>query len=101
MRNKTEPTEARRQYAAAYAAHYSAHDLPLALQVYNKVMASYANAQEADYSRMQIRNIVNAVVPKQELLDAETELVRVHFEQDERHDADRIPLGRLTSKLPT
>ena len=28
MRNKTKHTEANRQYAAAYAAHYTEHDLP-------------------------------------------------------------------------
>ena len=35
---------------------------------------------EAEYSRVQIQNIVNAVVPKQELLDAQMELALNHFE---------------------
>jgi hypothetical protein len=64
MRNKTEPTEAGRQYAAAYAAHYTTQNAALALQLYRKLMASHANADEARYSRMQIQNIVNAVIPK-------------------------------------
>jgi hypothetical protein len=81
MRNETVPTEASRQYAAAYAAHYSGRDLPVALQLYKKLMASHPTAQEAGYSWIQVQNIVNAVVPKQELLDAQMELVLVHFER--------------------
>ena len=81
MRNETEPTEASQQYTAAYAAHYIGHDLPLALQLYRKLMASHPSAREAEYSRMQVQNIVNAVVPKQELLDAQMGLVLVHFER--------------------
>jgi hypothetical protein len=81
MRNETVPTEASRQYTAAYAAHYSGRDLPVALQLYKKLMASHPTAQEAGYSRTQVQNIVNAVVPKQELLDAQMELVLVHFER--------------------
>lgn len=81
MRNETVPTEASRQYEAAYAAHYTGRDLPVALQLYKKLMASHPTAQEAGYSRTQVQNIVNAVVPKQELLDAQMELVLVHFER--------------------
>jgi hypothetical protein len=54
-------TEAAREYAAAYAAHYS-------------------GAPEAGYSRTQVQNIVNAVVPKQELLDAQMELALARLE---------------------
>jgi hypothetical protein len=82
MRNETEHTEAGRQYAAAYAAHYARHDLPLAFRLYKKLMGSHPSTQEANYARMQVQNIVNAVVPKQELLDAQMELVRAHFEHD-------------------
>jgi hypothetical protein len=82
MRNETEPTEASQEYTVAYAAHYSGRDLPLALRLYKKLMASYPSTREADYSRMQVQNIVNAVVPNQELLDAQMELVRVHFERE-------------------
>jgi hypothetical protein len=82
MRTETEPTEASRQYAAAYAAHYTGRDLPLALQLYQKLMALHPSAREAGYARMQVQNIVNAVVPKQELLEAEIKLVLAHFEHD-------------------
>jgi hypothetical protein len=65
MQNKIELTQAGRQYAAAYAAHYTEHDLPMAMQLYRQVMASHPSDPEAEYSRFQIQNIVNAVVPKQ------------------------------------
>ena len=74
MSNETAVTDVRRQYAAAYAAHYTERDLPAALQLYRKVMASHPSALEAGYSRAQIHNIVNAVVPKQEIQDAQIEL---------------------------
>ena len=97
MKNQTEPTEANRQYAAAYAAHYTGHDLPLALQLYQALMSAYPNAQEAAYDQMQIQNIVNAVVPRQALLDAQIELVRIHFERDRHLDIGRI-LGTQLSE---
>jgi len=80
MRNETELTKANRQYAEAYATHYTEHDLPSAMRLYQQVMASHPSDPEAEYSRVQIKNIVNAVVPKQELLDAQMELALTHFE---------------------
>lgn len=80
MRNRTELTEANRQYATAYAAHSTEHDLPAAMRLYKQVMASHPNDPEAEYSRVQCRNIINAAVPKQELLDAQMELAPTHFE---------------------
>jgi hypothetical protein len=100
MRNENEPTEGNRQYAAAYAAHYTEHDLPSALRLYRQVMASHPSDPEAEYSRVQIQNIVKAVVPKQELLDAQLELVLAHFEQDGPPDAQRTPVAPLVSGLP-
>ena len=92
MLNDTELTEAGRQYAAAYAAHYTGHDLPAALQLYMKVMASHPDAQEAGYSHSQIENIVNAVVPKQDLLDAQIKMALAHFAHEGPSDARRTPL---------
>ena len=91
MKKQTESTEASRQYDAAYAAHYTGRDLPLALQLYKELMSAYPNAREAGYARMQVQNIVNAVIPKQALLDAQTELARIHFEYDGRLDDGPIP----------
>ena len=50
------------------------------MRLYKQVMASHPSDPEAEYSRVQIQNIVNAVVPKQELLDAQMELAVTHFE---------------------
>jgi hypothetical protein len=80
MKSETEPTEANRQYAAAYAAHYNDHNLTSAMQLYRNVIASHPTDPEAEYSRVQIQNIVKAVVPKQELLDAQMELALPYFE---------------------
>ena len=101
MLNDTELTEAGREYAAAYAAHYKGRDLPVALQLYKKVMASHPSTQEAGYSRTQVQNIVNAVVPKQELLDAQIELALAHLDHDGPPDARRIPVRQLASELST
>lgn len=76
-------------YATAYAAHYSYHDLPLALSHYQGVISTYPDAPEADYSRMQIQNIVNTIISKQDLMDAQLELVRVHFEHEGTPDNSR------------
>ena len=100
-RNDRELTEAGRQYATAYAAHYKGHDLPAALQLYMNVMASHPDAQEAGYSGAQVQNIVNAVVPKQELLNAQMELARAHFEPESPPDGRRSPDSPLAAGLST
>lgn len=101
MKNDTDLTEPDRQYAAAYAAHYTQRDLPVALQLYVKVMASHPGTQEADCARTQIQMIVNTVVPKQELLDAQIELAFAHFEHEGPPDAGRTAVRPLASGLPT
>ena len=79
MKAITELTESARDYATAYAAHYTDHDLPTALQLYLKVMASHPGTKEAGYARAQAQNIINATVPDQELLEAQVELAVAHF----------------------
>jgi hypothetical protein len=49
--------------------HYETKDLREALELYGGVLASCPNAPEAEYSRAQIRNIVDAVVPKPLILE--------------------------------
>lgn len=78
MKKAAKKTAASQQYASAHEAHYSAKDLGEALKQYRAVMNAHPEAQEAEYSRSQIQNIVSSVVPKQELLDAQVELALAH-----------------------
>ena len=83
MKNECIPTEAGEQYAAAYAAHYTEKNLHQALKLYKGIVTAHPNAPEAGYSHSQIQNIVNNVVPKQDLLDAQVELALART-RDER-----------------
>lgn len=82
MGNEIERGEAGRQYAAAHAAHYVARDLPLALQLYKALLVAHPSTQEADYSRTQVQNLVNAVIPRRRILEAQIELAVAHFERE-------------------
>lgn len=84
---------AARDYALAYAAHYSQRDLVRALHLYQEVIASHASARQVGYSRSQIWNIVKVVVPEQELLAAQVELALVCLERLIAPDAELIPLA--------
>ncbi|MEJ2240223.1 MAG: hypothetical protein P8X82_18185 [Gemmatimonadales bacterium] len=94
-----EVAEAGQQYAAAYAAHYTTKDLREALRLYRGVMAAHPNTQEAGYSQSQIQNIVNAVVPRQELLDAQVDLALAHFDHEDQADLRRAQATPLASEL--
>jgi len=91
-----EATEAGQLYAVAYAAHYMAKDLREALELYLGIMAGHPNTPEAGYSQSQIQNIAKAVVPRQELLDAQVDLALAHFEHEDQVDlrrAEATPLA--------
>jgi hypothetical protein len=62
--------------------HYKTKDLPKAFKLYRGIIADYPETKEAGYSLSQVQNIVNAVVPKQEVMDAIVALTLAHFEQD-------------------
>ena len=81
MRKNPGPTQAAAHYAAAHAAHYTTKDLRAALELYRSVMAAHPNSHEAEYSRTQIQNIVNTVVPSQELLNAQMDLAVARFDR--------------------
>ena len=87
--------EAARDYAAAYAAHYSERDLAMALQLYQEIMTAHASAREAGYSRTQIQNIVNVGGPEQELLGAQVELALARLKRPISPDAGRISAARV------
>ena len=90
MKNTTTGTEAGRLYATAYEAHYTSKNMQKAFNLYGRVIADYSNAPEAEYSRSQMQNIVNAVVPKQESADALAKLALAHFEQSVTPDANHV-----------
>jgi hypothetical protein len=98
MSSVTLPRDAGAQYRDAYAAHYSQRNLRLALQLYQNLLKSYPDALEADYSRLQVQNIVSAVVPKRELFDAQFELALAYFAQNED---EQLPLTSPSSLGPT
>lgn len=75
-----EQTEAYHRYATAYATHYTEHNLPSAMRQYSQVMVSHPEDPEAEYARVQIQNIVSAVVPRQAILAALMQLANSHFE---------------------
>ena len=74
MKKVTVLSEAQRHYAEAYRKHYSDKDLHAALQSYKEVVISYPDSKEAGYCRSQIQNIVQMVVPGDELYDARLEM---------------------------
>lgn len=82
MKEKNVLTAASQQYSVGYEAHYGAKNLREALHVYKGIMTEYPGTNEAEYSRAQIKNIVNEVVPKQEQSDAQLELALSHIKQD-------------------
>jgi hypothetical protein len=91
--------EIAQEYREAHAAHYSERDLARALQLYKKLIASHASAREAGYSRTQVQNIVNAVVPQQELLDAQTEFALARLEHQISPDARSTSVAPRASEV--
>jgi hypothetical protein len=82
MKNRNTVTVASRDYTKAYDMHYKTKDLPKAFKLYRGIIADYPGTEEAGYSLSQVQNIVNAVVPKQEVMDELVALTLAHFEQD-------------------
>lgn len=82
MKNKNNITVAGQDYEKAYDMHYKTKDLPKAFKIYRGIISDYPETDEARYSLSQVQNIVSAVVPKQEVMDAIVALALVHFEPD-------------------
>jgi hypothetical protein len=74
MKTDVQPTEASLRYAAAHSLHHESKNLREALELYGGVLADHPNAPEAGYSRVQMRNIVDAVVPEATILDVLVQL---------------------------
>lgn len=79
MRNDAGRSEADRTYAAAHAAHYGEKDLREALALYLEITTAYPESREAGYARSQIQNIAKTVVSKQDLLNAQVDLIQAHL----------------------
>jgi len=79
MNQNTDHARADQQYAAAYEMHYKTKNLNEALGLYARVVASHPKTREAEYSHMQIANIVRRVVPRQDLEDAQVSLAHAHL----------------------
>lgn len=81
MRSNTGRAGVVEQYATAYEVQYTAKDLRAAIEAYKRIMAEHPGSREAGYARTQVQNIVSAVVPLQEIFDAQAEMALAHLEQ--------------------
>ena len=99
MSKSKHTTAAGQQYTAAHQAHYRIKDLSQALGLYCALIDAHPESEEAEYSRVQVQNIVTAVVPKQSLFDAQVELALVHVHESPKNTA-RPPIGPSTAALP-
>jgi hypothetical protein len=95
MNDKGSFGEAARDYAVAYAAHYSQRDLPSALHLYTRLIVSHERTPESGYSISQVQNIVKSLVPAQELLDAQVGLALACLEQRIPLDGGPIPVAPI------
>jgi hypothetical protein len=82
MESRNNIAVADQNYTKAHDMHYKTKDLPEAFKLYRNIIADYPETKEAGYSLSQVQNIMNAVVPKQEVMDAFAALTLGHFEQD-------------------
>ena len=80
MIDKTTGSTANQLYVQAHVAQYKDKDLPVALGLYQRIIAAHPEAKEAGYSRSQISSIASNVVPKQAMLDAQVELALAHLD---------------------
>ncbi len=79
MIHNPKQTEAGQEYAAAYDAHYTTKDIHKAFVLYQGIIKGHPDTLEAGYSRSQVQNIVNAVVPKQKVMKVMDALAKVAF----------------------
>ncbi len=96
MINNNRLTEAGKQYTTAHDAQYKTKNMPEAFKLYRGIISDHPNTKEAGYSMSQVHNIVNAVVPKQEVMDALVAMTLDHFKQDVTSDvkpASEVPIA--------
>jgi hypothetical protein len=71
-------------YAAAQAAHHARRELATAIELYERLIASFPNTPEASQAKAKIQEIVDGV--KNEMQDALLELRIARYELDESLD---------------
>ena len=81
MNNAIQAISPTQQYAIAHNVHYKTKDVHEAVVLYRKIIANHPGSAEAEYSKSQVQNIVNSVVPKQVFIDALGDLALTHIEQ--------------------
>ena len=91
MKNRNNITAAGQDYTKAHDMHYKTKDLPKAFNLYRDIIVEYPKTEEAGYSLSQVKNIMNEVVPKQEIMDALVAMTLAHFDQD-------VPTVKSTSE---
>jgi len=82
MKNRNNNTVAGQDYTKAHDMHYKTKDLPKAFNLYRDIIVEYPNTEEAGYSLSQVKNIMNEVVPKQEVMDTLVALTLAHFDKN-------------------
>ena len=98
MSEGTRLIEAGHRYALAYLSHYAMKDLYEALGLYQDIVTRYGDTPEAAYSQSQIMNIVNSIVPQQEILDTQVDLAMSHIRgRAESSDSAITPNGSSNS----
>jgi len=98
--SKAGKTEAAQQYEAAHEEHYTTKDPGEALGLCRPGTDAHPETQEAEGSRWQIQNIVRAVVPQQEILDAQVELTLVHVAHGSSPGIAPHPVARTVADSP-
>lgn len=91
MLKYNDTSEAARQYAEAYASHYTAVNLPEAIRAYCQLIKHHAGTIQAGYARAQVQNIANQVVPARELLAAQVGLALRYLQPEEGETATVLP----------
>ena len=89
-----------RHHVSATVGHLAA-PVREALELYRGIVAAHPETPEAGYSRTQIQNIVNSVVPDQELLDAQADLALAHMAPQGAPAVEPTPVEPLVSQLAT
>lgn len=97
MESRNNIAVADQNYTKAHNMHYKTKDLPEAFKLYRGIITDYPETKEAGYSLSQVQNIVKAVVPKQEVMDAFVGLTLAHFQQDVPADVKSASHASLAS----